>query len=250
MIILMIMTILLIGLITVMGHSMMGFYSSAHSIEQRHNEQRLERLWEDAIMRQLRPAGPEGSFIAPLGQSIVDEQGQVIGQGLPANSQVPQRNSLGLEVRYCAIGRSSVAIDAALTLSAPLTFSQSYLIEPISINGSHYVYSSNAIPGMIRHSDSVVAFIVSPRNAQSQTSCIGIQYDEETGRYRIDGSDSRVLPIIAPHVFTPITFSGIIQNKVDDAVALSTAYAERHNNKNKEFNNVPDQAYAGNTDCA
>jgi hypothetical protein len=204
MILILILAILLIAMVSVVAQSFVSLYASAHHLEGIQQEQRLSRIWEDAVMQILVKAGPNGEYLAPLGQDIKDPQGIVIGHGLPGMVTAPKQNGLGHTVRYCALGHEDVLNpeDAGL-YSVTLNPSQNYPVETISINGDPYVFRGDGVPGLVRHSHNVVAFIISPTSADSNISCAGIQYDAVKGEYFIEGAGARVVPILAPHVFTP-----------------------------------------------
>lgn len=204
MILILILAILLIAMVSVVAQSFVGLYASANHLDQVQQEQRLTRLWEDAVTQTLVKAGPNGEYLAPLGQSLEDHQGTVIGHGLPSQVVAPSQNSLGHTVRYCALGHEDVLNpgDAGL-YSVTLNASHNYSVETISINGNPYVFRGDAVPGLMRHSHNVVAFVVSPGDANATISCAGIQYDSQTGEYFIPSVAAKVIPILAPHVFTP-----------------------------------------------
>ena len=204
MILILILAILLIAMISVVAQSFVGLYASANHLDQIQQEQRLTRLWEDALQQNLVKAGPNGEYIAPLGQPIENNLGVVIGHGLPDPINAPRQNSKGLDIRYCALGHEPV-----LNPTDPgnhdviLNATQQYSVELISINGKPYVFRGTDVPGLIRHSHNVVAFVISPGVNNETLSCAGIQYDNQTGEYFIANAAAKVIPILAPHVFTP-----------------------------------------------
>lgn len=204
MILILILAILLIAMVSVVAQSFVGLYASANYLDQIQQEQRLSRVWEDAVIQTLVKAGPNGEYIAPLGEPIQDAQGTVIGHGLPGQVLGPRQNSMGHTVRYCALGHEDVLNpgDAGL-YPVTLNTTQSYPVETISINGNPYVFRGDAVPGLIRHSHNVVAFVISPNAVNATISCAGIQYDSQTGEYFIPSVAAKVIPILAPHVFTP-----------------------------------------------
>ncbi len=204
MILILIMAILLIALISVVAQSFVSLYVSANHVEQNQQEQRLSHLWEQAVLSQLVKAGPNGEYIAPLGVDLLNQSNAVIGHTLPDFIRAPKLNSQGIAVRYCPLGHEDIPSTGAGSLtSIHLTASSTYSVETLSVNGNAYVYTGNGVPGIFRHSDNVVAFIISPYVASETISCTGIQYEQETGRYYIPDIDADVISILAPHVFTP-----------------------------------------------
>jgi hypothetical protein len=204
MILILIMAILLIALVSVVGQSFVSLYISANHVAQNQQEQRLSHLWEQAVLSQLIKAGPNGEYIAPLGVDLLNKSNTVIGHTLPDFIRAPKLNSLGIPVRYCPLGHEDIPSVGAGTLTPiRLTASTSYPVETLSINGYPYVYTGNNVPGLIRHSNDVVAFVISPYAPSENISCTGIQYEQETGRYYIQDIDAAVISILAPHVFTP-----------------------------------------------
>lgn len=204
MILILILAILLIAMVSVVAQSFVSLYASANHLEDIQQEQRLSRIWEDAVMQSLVMAGPNGEYLAPLGEDIKNSEGTVIGHGLPSQLVAPKQNALGHVIHYCALGHEDVLnpADAGLYY-VTLNNAQSYAVETISINGEPYVFRGDAVPGLTRHSHNVVAFVVSPSNGDSNISCSGIQYDGSKGEYFIPGAGAKIIPILAPHVFTP-----------------------------------------------
>jgi hypothetical protein len=204
MILILIMAILLIALVSVVAQSFVSLYVSANHVEQNQHEQRLGRLWEQAILSQLVKAGPNGEYIAPLGADLLGAGNVVIGHTLPDFIKAPKLNSIGIPVRYCPLGHEDIpSVGAGALTSISLTASMSYSAETLSVNGYPYVYTGSNVPGLIRHSNDVVGFVISPYTASESISCAGIQYEQETGRYFIPDIDAQVISILAPHVFTP-----------------------------------------------
>lgn len=204
MISILILSIIIIGLVSLVAHSIVGLYSSAASLDLLTQEMRLEALWVDAISRHLVAAGPNGEYIAPIGQPILSDGGLVIGHGLPAFVEAPKQNSLGMPVRYCALGHEPVlSPDNSSNTKIWLNSTATYLVEAMTINGKNYAYRGDDISGMTRNSHNIVAFVISPTEINDNLSCQDVRYDQDNGTYRVVGMDASVLPVLAPHVFTP-----------------------------------------------
>jgi len=204
MILILILAILLIAMVSVVAQSFVGLYASANHLDQVQQEQRLARVWEDAIQQQLVKAGPNAEYIAPLGEPIENTLGVVIGHGLPDQVNAPRQNSKGFRIRYCALGHEDVLNPGDPGLhTVTLNAAQQYSVELISINGQPYVFRGTNVPGLSRHSHNVVAFVISPGVENESLSCAGIQYNVQTGEYFIANAAAKVIPILAPHVFTP-----------------------------------------------
>jgi len=207
MLVMFILGLILMGLLAMSASSLSGMYAAMNDLSSASRERQIDMIWEAGVSSMMVQAGPNGEYVAPLGVSILDASGKVIGHTLPSSIPGPRLNSKGYAPRYCALGRAGLS--GGPTQAVSLSSGKSYLVETAQIAGFYYVIRSGDIDGMQRGSTSTLAFIISPFEKADELSCADITFDGQTGTYATPGVNTKVIPLFGANGGTLSAAEGI-----------------------------------------
>lgn len=199
MIAMLMLAVLLVGSIGYIVQAEVKLNIKTDSLRLERNERIVEGLLGDAALRSLKPIGPGGEYLPPIGTTLTDSN-QILGQTMPDFLAMPKSISANNKILYCPVGSQKTEEGSGDLMQIPDSSLYNYSIEPITVNGWPFVYSSSLYNIPPDYNKNVVAFILITKNGWQGASCQNIQY--VSTRFLVPGRADKVIPVIAPEAKT------------------------------------------------
>ena len=175
MIAMLMLAVLLVGSIGYIVQAEVKLNLKNDNIRFERNERIVEGLLEDAALRSLKPIGPGGEYLPPVGTTLADSD-LILGQTMPDFLAMPSSINSKNKILYCPVGYQKTVEGSGDLMLIPDSSPNNYTIEPITVNGWPFVYSSSLYNIPPDYNKNVVAFILITKNGWQGASCQNIQY--------------------------------------------------------------------------